>query len=228
VRALVSLGLAALVLAAPAGAAQLSRADRQAINRTLDAFVASAVKRHDAGASYDLVTPQLRAGTSRAAWAKGSLPVYPYPARGTSFHDWTIDYVLRNDVAFELMFQPGRGSKLDPIAFSGEVKKIRGRWLVDSFYPAATFAAHGAKVVGPRDFTAQTYGNDAGESRLSAVWFAVPGVLIAGILLVPLAMLLVGWRRGRKARRRAYRSPAEQRRDDEFWERLRARSSEGG
>jgi hypothetical protein len=226
-RALIVGLLAALVVAAPAQAARLSRADRQAINRTLDAFVASAVKRQNPAASYDLVTAQLRAGTTRAAWAKGSLPVYPYAARGTTFHDWTIDYMLRNDVAFELMLQPRRGSKLNPIAFNGEVKKIRGRWLVDSFYPTAIFDTQHSKVVGPNDFTAQRFANDAGKSRLSVAWFAVPGALLALIVLVPLAMLLAAWRRGRKATR-AYGSSDDRRRDDEFWERLRARSSEGG
>jgi hypothetical protein len=214
--------LVGLVAAAPAGATRLSTSDRAAINRTLDAFVASAVKRQNVRASYDLVTSQLSGATTRAAWAKGELPVYPYPARGTSFHTWTIDYVLPNDVAFELMLQPRRRN-VNPIAFTGEVKKIRGRWLVDSFYPAATFDAKRSKVVGPRDFTAQSLVSDAGESRLGAAWFALPGALLALIVLVPAGVILEGWRRNRRAGR-AYRDPEHQRRYEEYARRLRARS----
>jgi hypothetical protein len=80
--------LVGLAAAAPAGATSLSHGDRTAINRMLDAFVASAVKRENAGASYDLVTSQLSGGTTRAAWAKGDLPVYPYPACGTSYEEY--------------------------------------------------------------------------------------------------------------------------------------------
>jgi hypothetical protein len=223
-RILFGVVLVGLAAAAPAGATSLSHGDRTAINRTLDAFVASAVKRENAGASYDLVTSQLSGGTTRAAWAKGDLPVYPYPARGTSFHTWTIDYVLPNDVAFELMLQPRRRN-LNPIAFTGEVKKIHGRWLVDSFYPAATFDATRAKVVGTRDFTAQTYLSDAGESRLSTAWFAFPGALLALIVLVPVGFTLEGWRRSRRAAR-VYRDPEHQRRYEEYARRLRGPSSQ--
>jgi hypothetical protein len=117
VRVLVSAIVAALVLAAPAQA-KLTKADRAAINRTLDTFVATAVRRHDVGKSYDLVTSQLRGGMTRAEWAKGDIPVYPYPARGTNWDDWYLDYALKNEVAFELVLQPERGHKADPISFS--------------------------------------------------------------------------------------------------------------
>src|SRR6266536_4299695 len=122
-RALVVSAVLVLLLAAPAGAARLSRSERQAINSTLDAFVNSAVKRHHVMASYDLVTPSMRAGISRSTWAKGNLPVSAYPARGSTFHAWTVDFASPADVGFELMIE-SRTSKSDSIAFTGEVKKI--------------------------------------------------------------------------------------------------------
>jgi hypothetical protein len=42
-------------------------------------------------------------------WAKGDIPVYPYPARGTSWHGWWLDYALKNEVAFELVLGFARG-----------------------------------------------------------------------------------------------------------------------
>ena len=218
-RQLLVVATAALVLAAPAGA-QLTKADRAAINRVFDVFVPAAVERQNVPAAYDLVTAEFRGGATRAQWAKGDVPVYPFKARGTQFHDWTVDYVQGNELAFELMLQP-RNPRKDAIAFDGTLKKVRGRWLIDSLYPAATFAGEGAKVVGPNDFTAQRYAGDAGESRLSAVWFILPGGILALILLVPLVYFVVTWRRGRAARP----SAAERKRYDEFSERLRTRSS---
>ncbi len=134
-RTILVAALLCLVFVAPAGAARLSGPDRRAINRTLDAFVNSAVKRRDVGASYDLVTAQFRGGTSRAAWKKGTLPVYPYPARGRSFHEWTVEFASPGDVGFQLLVE-SRNLKTDAIEYTGEVKKIHGRWLIDSFRSA--------------------------------------------------------------------------------------------
>jgi hypothetical protein len=219
-RALIVAGTIALIVAAPAGA-QLTKADRAAINRTFDGFVAGAVNRRNVTASYDLVTPQFRGGATRAQWATGNIPVYPFAARGTKFHSWTVDYVDGNEVAFELMLQP-RNLQRDSIAFNGSLKKLHGRWLIDSFYPAATFAGEGAKVVGPNDFVAQRFSSDAGESRLGAVWFVLPASIVGLILLVLLGFGIASWRRGRTPRP----SAEERERYDEFFERLRARSSE--
>ena len=114
--------LAALILATPAHAG-VSRSERAQINRTIDAFVRDGVRHENLAAAYDLTTPTFRGGVLRAQWAKGDTPIYPYPARGTSWHGWTLDYALKNDVAFELFLQPRAGASVDPTSFSGEVKK---------------------------------------------------------------------------------------------------------
>lgn len=213
--------LGALALAAPAHAG-LRPADRAAINRTIDAFVRDAVRREDLPAAYDLVTPTFRGGVSRRAWARGDTPVYPYPARGTSWHGWTLDYALPNDVAFELFLQPRPGANVDPTSFSGEVKKMRGRWLVDSFYPAATFSSKTNRVVGPRDFGPGRVDSGGGKPTLGAIWFVVPAAIGALILLVPVGFLVLSFVRGRRRAPKA----EERERCDEFWERLRSRASE--
>jgi hypothetical protein len=221
VRTILVTVIAALIVVAPTQAA-VRPADRAAINRTLDVFVASAVRRERVAASYDYVTPQERGGLSRAQWAKGDIPVYPYPARGTTWHGWTLDYALPNEVAFELVLAPRAGSKVDPVAFSASVKKIHGRWLVDSFYPAASFLGSESRVVGPRDFAAPPMANTAGESTLGAVWILVPaGVGSLGVLA------LVGFLVFSLARNRRTKPSAEKRaRDAEFWELLRSKNAQ--
>src|SRR5438477_12146329 len=106
--------LATLTVAGPSAAAKpvrLAPSDRAAINATLDIFVNHAVKRRDVAASYDVVTPALRGGMSREAWSRGAIPVYPYPAKGSQFHGWTIQYRSSEELAIELLLSPRASSE---------------------------------------------------------------------------------------------------------------------
>ena len=206
-RALVVAAILAFVVAGPSDAAPLPQAERQAINHTLDLFVNSAVKRQNVDSAWNLVTPEMRAGVSRSAWDKGNLPVIPYPAGGTSFHDWTIDSASATEVDFELMI-PSEKSKSDSIQFNGTMRKQQGRWLVDSFNPSATFG--GGAVVGPHDFTASSGGGGGkGVARLGSVWIAVPAALIGGGIVLVLGFFVFIWLRNRRAYRRANLRPLE-------------------
>ena len=64
-RATAVIAFLALVLAGSASAsAQISPAERAAINQTLDGFINHALKRQDVDAAWNLVTPDLRTGIS--------------------------------------------------------------------------------------------------------------------------------------------------------------------
>jgi hypothetical protein len=215
-RALVVTAILPFIISAPAGAARVPQAERDAINRTLDQFVNTAVKRHDVDAAWNLVTPELRAGISRSDWDKGNLPVIPYPARGTTFHDWTVDFASPKEVDLELMI--GK-SKTDSIQFSGTMKKVHGRWLVDSLNPNATFSG-GGTVVGTHDFTAPSgAGDSTGVTKLGSSWIAIPAMLFGGAILCALGFFAFIWLRNRRAYRRAEVRPFEpivvKRRDSE-------------
>jgi hypothetical protein len=192
-------GALAAATSASAGAKdRLSAADRASINATLDVLVNHAVKRKDVAKSYDVVTPALRGGMTRAQWSRGSIPIYPYPAAGRRFHEWTIQYRTKDEIALELILSPNARNKkkLGQFLFHVYLQPRDGRWLVDSFMPGATFAPEGkAPVVqAAGDFVAtpggQTY-NRAGAERKSApprigsqyifIPFAVLGLLLAGL-----------------------------------------------
>ena len=190
--------IAALALVGAAGAAapRLSPADRAQVDHTLDVFVNHAVKRHNPGAAYDVVTPTLKAGMTRAQWAKGDIGVYPYPAAGHRFHQWTIQYRTKDELSIELILAPTarHRAKLGQILFNVYLHPSHGRWLVDSFMPGATFAPIGKAgvVQAARDFTAnpsaQTYnradkGKPIGAARISAKWAVVPFAVILLLLL---------------------------------------------
>jgi hypothetical protein len=187
--ALVLIALLALVLSGTAGAARLTLRDRQEISRTLDAFVNYGVKRHDVIKAYNTVTPEMRGDVTPKQWSKGDLPVYPFPARGTKFHGWTVQAYEGNELDFQLILMARKGSGQGSIAFLGAMKKIHGRWLVDGFMPAAIFAPEGkqARVVGTNDFMPgqQTDTlNSPSVGRVSANYAFVPFAVFGLIILV--------------------------------------------
>jgi hypothetical protein len=195
----------ALVGANPAAAA-LPRKERAAITATLDRFLVDAVARKNVAAAWDLMTPAGRGGVTRAQWNRGELPVYPYPLRGTHFPGWTLDYAYPNDVALDVLVQPRNPKKDGAVAYSVELKKLHGRWLVDSLYVTAQFAppGHGGRVKATNDFTAPGAAPDNGsdKARLGHVWTIVPLSVFGGIVLVPLALFGAHWYRDRRATRR--------------------------
>jgi hypothetical protein len=182
----------ALALAAPATASpKLTPAQRVAITRSIDVFVNHAVKRQNVGAAFDVTAPELRPGMTRKSWARsnGDLPVYPFPAQGTT-HPWNILYVTREEVGLELQLQPQKGSKQGPIIFHIYLRPVGKRWLVDSFMPVAILAPLGSgktKVRSVRDFSPQAAGGvslDAnGPHRLSSVWLVLPFALVGAALV---------------------------------------------
>jgi hypothetical protein len=197
--------IAARTAVGAAGAAtpKLSAEDRAQVNHTLDVFVNHAVKRHNPQAAYDVVTPTLKGGMTRAQWARGDIGVYPYPATGRKFHQWTIQYRTKDELSVELILAPTarNRAKLGQILFNVYLHPSHGRWLVDSFMPGATFAPIGKPgvVQAARDFqanpSAQSYnrggdkGKPIGAARISAKWAAAP---FAVILLVLLALAVRG------------------------------------
>src|SRR4026207_2411124 len=133
---------AALAPAPPAAASpRLTPADRAAITRSIDVFVNHAVKRVNTGASFDVVAPETRPGITRKQWARGDIPAYPFPARGTT-HPWNILYVTKEEVGLELELIPRQGApEAGPILLPIQPRPVcGGRWLVDSFMPVATLA----------------------------------------------------------------------------------------
>jgi hypothetical protein len=197
-RAIAVTAFLALVLAGSgSGAAQISPAERAAINRTLDGFVNHAVKRQDVDAAWNLVTPDLRTGISRSSWDAGNVPVIPFRAGGKTFHQWTVDSATPTEVNFELIV-PAAKTKDSSIQFFGTMQKLRGRWLVDAFNPSATFG--GGAVVSGSDYAPPPGGGGTGEATLSSPWIAIPAALIGAGILFLIGWFLVGWVRGRRRR----------------------------
>jgi hypothetical protein len=179
--------------------APMTPARRQTVDRILDTFVPAAVERKDPMRALPLVTPAFRSGTSRQEWGRGELPVFPYDTRNRSFHTWTLNYSYPREMSVELLLHPAPRETLGSIAFTAVLKKTRGRWLVDSFVPAATFAPEKKtpKILASPDFT--PFADGRGANRLSAHWLLLPAAVLALIVLVPLGIGLAKLRRSRRA-----------------------------
>lgn len=202
------LGLLIAVLAAPsvgtAAGPSLTAKDRQEIGSVVDRFVKRAVERHDLAGAWALAGPGLRGGTTEKAWLAGTgVAVETYPARGDDFtHAWTTNVVEPGRVSISLMLHPAPGHpKIAQTAFQAQLVKRHGRWLVDSFYPAAQFFGNG-HVVGPNDFGpgANTVATTT-KARIRALWLVVAAAAIGSVIV----LLPVGfWVRAKRRERRAF------------------------
>jgi len=164
------------------------------------AFVKTAVLRHNVDASWDLATADFRAGYTRKQWDTGDIPVVPFPAAGLGA--WQVDWSYENDMGFDILLVPKKGSNLGAKSFMVELKRSgpRERWRVASWVP------HGVSV--EQDVANASKGQRQPEvaSSLGGKWILLPVILIALVFLVPLALFAGrGWLRQHRAER-AYRA----------------------
>jgi hypothetical protein len=168
---LLALALPAAALADP----RQVKPDRAAIGALLDKFVPAVVAGKD-----------MRLGKSLVA-GDATTYVQRYPARGSSFHGFLVDYSYPGDVGFDLLLQPTKEkADLGAWSFRGEAKKIDGVWKIVSWYPVATFAPAGRTqtVLGP---------NDLGPADGASAAGAANGRLGSWVLLTPvLGLALLG------------------------------------
>jgi hypothetical protein len=206
-RLLVAAALA-LAFAGAASAApihHLTKADRAEINKTVDMVVNYGAKRVDVIRSYDWVTPEMRGGMTRKQWKTGDLPIYPFPAQGTTFHHWSLRWISDGTVGIEILLMPTLKNKFNvgPIIFDLYLKPSGKRWLLDGFMPMATLAPVNAKKTKVRsvaDFSPQPAQAGAapphGKINPDYLWF--PFVAIGGALVLLAGVAIVKTRRGRR------------------------------
>jgi hypothetical protein len=172
----------------------------------MDAFVNHAVKRQDVGAAWNVVTPNFRLGESRKEWDSGNIQGFPYPAAGHVFHGWTVQYLEGNELGIQLILMPRKGATVGAAATLFTLKRIHGRWLVDSMVPGAFFAPAGkpARVVGTNDFQAQNNGSSTprlNNAGVSSSFAYIPLAVFGALVLVLLSVAVFGGFRWRKSRR---------------------------
>ena len=118
-----------LLSVAPAAAVDspIPPADHAAIGVLIDHFVKDVVKRQDLAAGWLLADNNLRAGTTRAAWIRGTgVSVPSFPARGADFHNaWTGTLVSPDRAILALMLFPAKGHNgAEQTAMTVDVRRV--------------------------------------------------------------------------------------------------------
>jgi len=98
-------------------------------------FLETAPLRTNMAEAYTLVGPNLKAGTSPQEWKKGNNPVVPYPANNAKTTAMLVKSSHPNDLLLYVNLVPKPGMGYKPQAFSVELNKLNGRWVVNSFQP---------------------------------------------------------------------------------------------
>jgi hypothetical protein len=178
---------------------RLTRAERRSIDAVLATFVRAGVERRDPLRAYELATATLRKSVTRAEWRRGALPVLPYKAAGPP--GWTLDYAYPGDAVVDVVIRSARAEPTHrAIIFTSELKRVHGRWLVDSIVPSATFGD--GTVYSRVDMGPQAVAAAPAKAALGKVWILAPvGLLVGLIVLVPGGIALGAWLRGRRATR---------------------------
>jgi hypothetical protein len=183
---------------------RVSTADRHAIDRTLDRFIPAGVARKSPATAWALAGPELRSGSTLAAWQGGRSPIPYYPVLEKTFHTWrTIDVGPRY-VVFNLLVHAQPASHLGSYVFSGEVVKRGDRWLVNRIYTIAIMNPVTKKTheVGPADFVAPPPSSQTPNTKSSAGIGIIPVLgILALILLIPLSFGVIALVRARRWRR---------------------------
>jgi hypothetical protein len=158
-------------------------------------FILTAVNRKNTGDSWVLAAPSMRQGYTKKTWAKGDIPVPPFPVNAAK---WRVRYSFKKEVDLLVALYAKPEKRIRPVVFDLTLQRF-GRsghyhWLVSSFLPApdpnGDFGSSSNRLaVGARAATS--------EARASRMWLLFP-VGIFGLLLVVVAAL--GFRSWRGAR----------------------------
>jgi len=184
--------------------------DRAAITRLLDEFVPDVVAQKNLKRGWELAAGSARATTYRE-WLRGNTSVQRYPAKGTHFTGFVVNYSYPGDVGFDILLQPTT-AKLGAWSFRAEAQKIGGRWRITTWYPVATFAPpHSrAAVLGPNDFGARSGppSSNTDGAPLGSWVLILPVAALGALVLGAVGFATLRWARRRSRVRELQRALA--------------------
>ena len=200
--------------------ARFTKEKQRAVRQVLREFIVTAVDRRDVGRSWEITAPSMREGFTRKQWARGDLPVVPYPAANRGLGNWSyVQYLYADTIGLEVFLFPKPGSGWSAMTADVELLKGRdGKWRVDYWMPkkfhgptAVAAAAKAKKRAAPVE--AKPTHRGAGKRRAatepplaatpkpSALWWIVPIAVLLLIVLAPVGIGAGAWYRTRRAER---------------------------
>ena len=177
----------------------LTKAERVAVDSVAKQFVESAVARDHPERAYEIVNADMRGGLTRKQWAKGEIPVVPYPVARVI---WKVEYSNTDAVGLAVKIYPTKAAQLKPTVFSMSLVPIRvgddNRWLVSSWAPRA---GSPSAIGGPPRGGGASQDAERISPTASVLWLLVPVVLICLVFVIPVVFLLRERRITRRMRR---------------------------
>jgi hypothetical protein len=196
-----------------------TKAEQRAVHPVLAQFIRHAVAGRDPEKAWNVAGPDLRQGTTREEWRKGNVPVVPYPAANKGLGQWSyVKYSYKNLVGLEVFVFPKPGSGYSAMTADAEVRKNSdGRWQVNYWMPERfhgpasvpakskpTTTKKVAAAASKKSGTQKSAGAGSStvnpnQSLLGGAWLVLPIALLSLIILAPLALLVIGMIRNRRA-----------------------------
>src|SRR5215210_25484 len=168
-------------------------------------FVATAVTRKHTADSWNLVCPSLKKGYTRRSWAKGDIPVVPFPV---AFGRWRLGYSFAREVDLQVALFPPKKSQLRPTVFDLTVSHCKREgareWLVSAFVPAASPTGDFGSSKSRFSFLNPSEEPPPPTNRTGTVWLLLPGGIFSLLLLTVGVIGFRSWR-GRRVYRAYFR-----------------------
>ena len=158
-------------------------------------FVATAVTRKHTADSWNLVCPSLKKGYTRRSWAKGDIPVVPFPV---AFGRWRLGYSFAREVDLQVALFPPKKSQLRPTVFDLTVSHCKREgareWLVSAFVPAASPTGDFGSSKSRFSFLNPSEEPPPPTNRTGTVWLLLPGGIFSLLLLTVGVIGFRSWR----------------------------------
>jgi hypothetical protein len=168
-------------------------------------FVSTAVARKHVEDSWELVCPSMKHGYTRATWAKGDIPVVPFPVL---FGKWRLSYSFQSEVDLQVALYAKPNRHLVPVVFDltvqpcGKAGKSGTQWLVSSFIPTPSASGDYPSSGTSRQMNPFGIGTKNPKplpNHASGAWLLIPGGIVGGMLFLVLGFLGLRSIRGKRA-----------------------------
>ncbi len=102
-------------------------------------FLETAVGRTELDAAWNLATPELRGGVTRAQWMRGELPVIPFPVKDLETSGFQVVESSPNKVLLQVLLVPEPGTDYTPTRYDMTIERTTkaAPWKVSYTMPYA-------------------------------------------------------------------------------------------
>lgn len=165
-------------------------------------FVSAAVARKGLADSWEMVCPELKHGYTRSSWAKGDIPVVPFPANGAKWH---LSYSFTSEIDLQVALFAKPEKNLNPVVFDLTFHPCgtasHQRWLVSSFLPVPSgMGDYGPARGAPKSpFQIATFSPFILPKRASGAWLLIPFGIALGMLFIALGIVGIRSYQSKKA-----------------------------